>query len=176
MTKLIAMLLTIGLAGEAQAKPYFDTIIKDPAHPKMSAQLLYTPQFDFDGGVTNVALVYHKADPTDTLWPRKLLDLGMPPISWTLLEVGLGGNRQTAFVHGGLAVDVAPTLLGPLTNALKAAGGTAAKIGSLIVAPNGSGVKLSVGWKTNVIQNGGLVRLHDLRLPPRYGFGYSYQF
>lgn len=162
--------------GVRAPKPYFQTILKDPAHPKVSASLLYTAQMDFDGGVTDVALVYHKADPTDTLWPQKLLDLGMPPLSWTLLELGFGGNRDTAFARGGLAVDVAPTLLSPLKDGLHRIGGLAGRFGSLLVAENGTGVKLSVGWKTTLLQNGNLQRFNDLRFPPRYGVGYTYQF
>lgn len=162
--------------GSRPSKPYFETILKNIAHPKMSASLLYTAQGDFDGGVTDVALIYHKGDPTDTLWPQQLLDLGMPPVSWTLLELGFGGNRQSAFIRPGVAVDVAPTLLGPLKDALHGVGGLAGRFGSLLVAENGSGVKLSVGWKTNLIQNGSVQRFNDLRFPPRYGVGYTFAF
>lgn len=157
-------------------KPYFLTILRDYAHPKMSASLLYTSKLDFDGGVTDVALIYHKADPTDTLWPQAFQDLGMPPLSWTLLELGFGGNRQSAFLRGGVAVDVAPSLLSPLKDALHRVGGLAGRFGSLLVAENGTGLKLSIGWKTTVLQNGARVRLDDLRFPPRYGIGYTYQF
>lgn len=172
---LLAVAL-ICFGSPAQAKPYFETIAKDPAHPKVSASLLYTSKLEFDGGVTDVALVFHRADATDTLWPQKLLDLGAPPLSWTLLELGVGGNRQSAFLRGGLALDVAPTLLGPLRKVLAGVGGTAAAVGKLLVDENGSGVKLSVGWKTDVLHNGAPVRLNDLRFPPRYGVGYTYQF
>lgn len=163
--------------GTRPAKPYFETIFRDPSHPKIGAGVLYTPSFEFDGGVTDVALVYHKADPDDTLWPQKLLDLGMPPVSWTLLEVGGGGNRESAFIHGGTSINLAPTVLGPLTAALGRAGGTAAKIGAILIAPDGhAGVRFGVGWKANVIRNGGFERLNQLRFPPRYGVGYVYQF
>lgn len=162
--------------GQRVSKPYFETILKDPKHPKVSASVLYTSQLEFDGGVTDIALVYHKADRDDTLWPQKLLDLGMPPLSWTLLELGVGGNRQSAFARGGIAVDVAPSLLSPLKDALHSVGGLAGRFGSLLVAENGNGVKMSVGWKTNILQNGAVQRLNDLRFPPRYGLGYTYVF
>jgi len=189
-TVLAALLLAAALAAPAAAalggvpgpdgvkpsKPYFQTILKNLAHPKMSASLLYTSKGDFDGGVTDVALIYHKGDPTDTLWPQQLLDLGMPPVSWTLLEFGFGGNRQSAFVRPGISVDVAPTLLGPIKDALHGIGGIAGRFGSLLVAENGSGVKASVGWKADLIQNGSVQRFNDLRLPPRYGIGYTFAF
>lgn len=183
---LTALLLAVAAVAQAQIqptpaalvppKPYFHTLLREYKTPKMSASVLYTSKFVFDGGVTDVALIYHKADPTDTLWPDSLLKLGMPPLSWTLLEVGAGGNRETGFVHAGASINVAPTLLGPITGALKAAGGTAATIGTLLVAPNGSGLKISLGWKTDLIQDGQIVRLNALRFPPRFGLGYTYAF
>lgn len=175
LKRLIAGLLLAVAAIPARAA-YLDTIVQDPTHPKMSASLLYTSKLDFDGGVTDVALVYHKADPKDSLWPQKLIDAGVPALSWTLLESGVGGNRQTAFLDFGPSVDVAPTLLSPLTNALSKAGGTYAKAALLIVSPDGNGVKLGFGWKGNVIQNGGLTRFDDLRFAPRFKVGYNYQF
>lgn len=155
---------------------YFDTLISDPSHPKISLQALYTSKLDFDGGVSDVAAVYHKADPSDCLWPKALLNAGFPPISWTLLELGAGGNRQTGFAHAGASINAAPTLLGPLVSGLKSVGGKAAAFGDLLVNPSGGGLKLSVGWKSNVIQNGGVLRFNELRFPPRYGIGYTYQF
>ena len=75
MKKLLsAILLTAVLTSQVHANPYFSTILKDPTHPKLSAQVLYTPSFVFDGGVTDVAIVYHKADPDNTLWPQSFLD------------------------------------------------------------------------------------------------------
>lgn len=166
-----------GPDGKRPPKPYFETILKDPAHPKVGVGVLYTPSFEFDGGVTDVALIFHRADPTDTLWPQQLLDLGFPPISWTLLEVGGGGNRETAFIHAGASVNLAPTVLGPLVKGLERAGGVPAKIGQLLVLPDGSGgVRFGVGWKVNAVRNGGVAPLNEWRAPPRYGVGYVYQF
>lgn len=162
--------------GPRPSKPYFETIVRDIAHPKVTASTLYTSRFDFDGGETKAALVWHKGDPNDTLWPQQLLDLGMPPLSWALLELGVGGNRESAFGRIGSSVDIAPTILSPLSSALKGAGGTAAVVGNLLVSPNGSGVNISFGWKANVIQNGGVARFNEWRFPPRFGFGYTYQF
>lgn len=166
-----------GPNGVKPSTPYFETILKDPAHPKVGVGVLYTPAFIFDGGVTDVALIFHRANPDDTLWPQQLLDLGMVPVSWTLLEVGGGGNRETAFIHAGASVNLAPTVLTPLTKALARVGGVPAKIGAILVAPDGSaGVRFGVGWKANAVQNGGLAPLNAWRFPPRYGVGYVYQF
>ena len=175
MKSLIAALLLAAAAIPARAS-YLDTIVSDYKHPKLSASMLYTPKLDFDGGVTDVALIYHKADPKDSLWPQKLIDAGVPALSWTLLESGVGGNRQTAFLDFGASVDVAPTLLSPLTNALAKAGGKAAVIGALIVSPDGNGVKIGISWKGNVVTNYGLTRFDELRFSPRFKIGYNYQF
>jgi hypothetical protein len=168
-------LFALGIALPAGAA-YFDTLFADPAHPRVSARMLYTSRFAPDGGIGDVALIYHRADPADSLWPKAFLDAGAPPISWTLLEIGAGGNLQTAFASAGVSVNVAPSVLGPLAAALKRAGGAAANFGALLVAPNGSGVNASLGWKTNVLQDGGFARFDRMRFPPRYGFGYCYQF
>lgn len=173
---LSLMAVLILIPALVQANPYFSTLLQDPMHPKVSASFLYTPSFVPDGGVTNVALVYHKADPDNTLWPQSFLDAGFKPLSWTLLEVGIGGNRETAFFHGGLSVNIGPTLLGPLTQKLAEAGGKYATFGSFLVSPDGSGVKIGLGWKTNIIRNGGLANIKDMRFPPRYSFGYVYVF
>ncbi len=155
---------------------YFDTIFQDPAHPKLSAKFLYTPKFAPDGGVTDVAAVYHRADPADSLWPRALLAAGLPPLSWTLLELGAGGNSQSGFLHFGASVNAAPTILGPLTARLRAAGGTYAKAADVLSAPNGTGLALGLGWKADAVANGGLRRFNQMRFPPRFGVGYTYQF
>lgn len=175
MKKMILAAL-VCLGGLDARAAYFNTIVSDPAHPKISAKLLYTSKFALDGGLSDVALVYHKADPADCLWPKKLLDLGFPPVSWTLLEAGAGGNRETAFTHLGVSVNFAPTLLGPLINALDKIGGKAEALGMLLVSPDGSGLSLGLGWKANVVQNGGVVPFDHLRFPPRYSMGYVYQF
>jgi hypothetical protein len=155
--------------------PFLRTIVSDPTHPKLSARLLFTSKFVADGGVTDVALVYHKHDGLEP-WPAVLENAGIVCPSFTLLEVGAGGNAASAFVDAGLSVNIAPTLLTPLTSALKTAGGTAAVVGNLLVAPDGSGLSLGFGWKSNVIDNRALVRFDDLRFPPRYSVGYTWQF
>lgn len=175
MKAVLTIVLAI-LAVRVNAGGYLEAIVSDPSHPKMSASLQYTSKLDFDGGVTDVALVYHRADPHDSLWPQKWIDAGVPAISWTLLECGAGGNTKTAFGECGASVDLAQTLLSPLSSALKTAGGKYAAFGSLLVSPNGGGVKLGVGWKSNLIENGGFARFDDMRFPPRYKFGYTYLF
>lgn len=173
--KLLLAALIFACALPARAA-YLKTFFQDPAHPKVSGSMLLTSRGDFDGGESDLALIFHKADPAETLMPQALLDLGIKPVSWTLLEGGAGGNTHTGFLSAGPGVYVAPTLLGPLTQALEAAGGNYAVLGHLLVSPDGSGLRLGVHWKANVINNGGLTRFNDLRFPPRYVFGYGYQF
>jgi len=176
--RVVALLLVslLAIASSASARPYFDTVFKDPKHPKISASVLYTADGKFDGGMTNVAVVYHKADPDNSLLPRKIRDLGVEPISWTLLELGGGGNQENAFGAGGTSIDVAPALLGPIKKVLERAGGRAAKFAPLLVSSNGSGVKLGISWKADIIKHGRFQRFNDLSFPPRYTVGYTYQF
>lgn len=174
--KSIVIVALLFAAKSAKAAPYFDNLARDPQHPKVSASALYTPRMQPDGAVSNVALVWHKADPADCLWPAALLNAGFPPISWTLLEVGGGGNTRSGFADFGAGVNVAPTLLGPLTAAMNRAGGNWKAAGSLISNPNGSGLKVGVDWKSSVVSNGGLLRFNQMRLNDRLSFGYAYQF
>lgn len=171
-----AVLLSLASSTPAFAGPYFNTVLKDPLHIPVSMQVLFTPQFGVDGGVTDAAMVWHKGSPDDSMWPQTLLNLGFPPVSWTLLELGAGGNTEDAFVHAGAGLNVAPTVLGPLTQALSAAGGTYAAFGKLLVAPDGTGLSLSAGWKANVIKNGVIPPLDQLTFPPRFGVGYIWVF
>lgn len=161
------------VSGTAVApNPFLRTIVSDPAHPKLSAKLLFTSKFAADGGVTDMALVYHKHDGLEP-WPTVLENAGIVCPSFTVVEAGVGGNANSAFVHAGLSLNVAPTVLGPLTDILKKSGGTAAVIGNLLVAPDGSGLSIGMGWKSNIIDKRALVRFDDLRFPPRYSIGYT---
>ena len=153
---------------------YLDTIVANPAHPYLSASMLYTSKLVLDGGVTDVALVWHVADPKDSLWPQKWIDAGVPALSWTLLECGAGGNTSSGFAECGASLDAAPTILGPLVSALNKAGGKYATVASLIANPNGNGVKLGVSWKANLLENGGVPQFDKIRAPVRYKVGYNY--
>lgn len=176
MTKILAALcLAAALAAPSRAA-YFKTFLQDPAHPKVSASALYTSRGAFDGAESDLAVIFHKADPAETLLPQALLDLGVKPVSWTLLEAGAGGNTRTGFLSAGPGLYVGPTLLGPLAQALDAAGGNYAVFGRLLVAPDGSGVRLGLHWKANAVENGGLARFNELRFAPRYVVGYGFQF
>lgn len=155
---------------------YFDTLFRDPTHPKIAVSSLFTPKFVFDGAESDVALVFHKADPNETIIPQRLLDAGVKPVSWTLLEAGAGGDRHTGFASVGPGIYVAGTLLGPLTALLEYAGGTYATVGKLLVSPDGGGLRLGIHWKANAVENGALVPFNHLRFAPRYVLGYSYQF
>lgn len=155
---------------------YFDTLLSDPLHPAVSATVLYTSQARPDGGSLDVATIYHVGNPDDTFLPKFILDLGIKPISWTLLEIGGGGNIQTGFVKFGTSINVAPALLGPIATGLRKKGGNYATAANLLVSPDGAGVKLGLGWKTTVIDNGGFLPVNKLRYPPRYGVGYCYKF
>lgn len=174
--KTLAAVVALLIVSVSAKAAYFDSILSDPAHPKISASMLYKSKLSFDGAESDVAVVFHKADVHETIIPQRLLDAGVKPVSWTLLEIGGGGDRVQAFASIGPGVYVAQTLLGPLTEVLRDAGGNYAKAADLIVSPNGSGVRLGIHWKSNVLENGGLVQFNRMRFAPRYVVGYSYQF
>ena len=173
---LSAVLAPAALAGTFEDGPYITGIWHNPAHPLQSVSFMYTSQMAFDGMKTDVMIAGHKADPKDTLWPQKALDLGLPPLSYSLLDLGFGGNSHTAFVTLGPSVEVAHTLLGPLTIAMNKAGGNWATASKIISAPDGSGVRIGLAWKATVLDNSGVPRLDQIRFPPRYTFGYAYQW
>lgn len=175
MKKLLAGLL-IFVPHLAMAESYFKTIYSDPLHPKISATALFTSKADYDGTVGDVALIWHKADINDSLWPHALLDAGFPPLTWTLLELGAGGDGHKGFVHTGASVDIAPTLLGPFVAVLHRAGDTASTFGDILANRDGSGVRVSLGWKGDIVENGALKRFNEIKFAPRYGVGYSYVF
>lgn len=176
MRKLIAAFLLIAAIAQPAPARYFDTILSDPLHPALSATVLYTSRAKIDGGEMTAAAVYHKGDPNETWLPKFALDLGVQPISWTLAEFGAGGNTKSGFVTGGSSVNVAPAVLGPAATALRNRGGNYAVAADLLVAKDGSGVKLGFGWKATVIDNGGFLRFNQIRFPPRYSVGYCYKF
>lgn len=175
MKKLLIALM-LGPLTPAIAAPYFQTVVSNPFHPFTSLTAIFTSKAVFDGALAEVAAVYHKGDKNETLLPQFLLDAGIQPVSWALLELGAGGNKETGFVNAGLGVNLAPSLLGPVTQLLERAGGNYAAFGKYVVSPDGNGVKLSLSWKLNVISEGGFTPLTDYRAPPRYGVGYGWQF
>lgn len=173
MKRALAVICLMTLAASSRAA-YLQTIVQDPKHPQVGVDALYTLKGASDGGTVSVAVVYHKGDPSDTLIPKPLLDLGVKPVSWSPLELGGGGNRDHAFGTIGVSANFAPTLLGPLAQALDASGKSA--ISRLITSPDGSGLKLGFCWKASAIQDGTLMPLNRWAFAPRLTVGGVWKF
>ncbi len=149
----------------------------DWAHAQVSAQLLYAPvrKMAFDGGSVDLAVIYNPGI-FASKWPASWTKAGVPAPACSFLELGGGGDKQSAFLHAGASCNVAPLVVGYAAKALSAAGGAYATFGSLLLAPDGSGLKISGGIKANVVQNGGLENVSAIKGEPVVGLGYIYKF
>jgi hypothetical protein len=155
---------------------YFDGIWDNPTHPITSLTAFYSPSLSFDGMATSAAIIYHRADIADSILPKSWLAAGVQPVAWSLLDFTAGGDSHSAFISIGPSVNLAQSLLGPVSASMQRAGGNCAMIGKLLVSPDGAGLRLAIDWKGYVLQNGEITRLNQMRFPPRYGIGYTYPF
>ncbi len=89
---------------------------------------------------TNVAVVYHEADPNNTLIPESL-QAYVPPESWTLLNVGYGGGIAGL----GSSVNLAATAQGYLSRGLLASSNLKAQVIGAAVKPSTSGLSINAG-------------------------------
>lgn len=156
MKSLIAAVLLLASPASAQ---YFNTIAQNPAHPYMSAGTNLTMKGAFDGVTTQVALIWHKGDPKDSMLPQALLDAGVQPISWSLLDCGAGYGNGAGVLTCGSAVNLAPTLLGPLAKALGHSSSAMAQGLATMIngSPAGTGLALGYTWHAEPIQSGTLL-------------------
>ena len=171
------MMLSLMLMFPAVSRAaYFQPIWTTPSHPLTAVTFMYTSKGMFDGAVADFAVAPHKGDVNDSILPRRWLDAGLQPISWSLLDLGVGGNTQSAFLKVGPSIDLTQNLLGPISALLIKAGGNYATFGKLMTSPTGNGLKLGVAWKVNVWNNGGVPKFDQLSAPIRYCFGANYQW
>jgi hypothetical protein len=176
--KTLAILALVVVSAVPSHAAYFEFIWQDPAHPQISGGSLFTPKMEYDGIGTDVAMMFHAADPNDTIIPQKLQDLGIKPISWCALCVGGGGNSKTGFATISASINVAPTLLGPVAKAVRQSKSPAAQIAAdLIASGDGqSGLKIGVAWKSDVIVNGTVQPFDKWHFSPRFVFGETWRF
>lgn len=140
------------------SRPYFMTLASNPSHPYVSLGSNFTTKGEYDGMTSQVALIWHKGDPTNTLIPDFALNAGLKPFSWTLLACGAGYGNGTGVLTCGSSINVAPTLFGPLAQVLNATSNPVAKaIASFVAgAPNGSGLALGYTWHMEPVSGGAL--------------------
>lgn len=171
--KNLLVVAFLALAGSANAA-YLQNILQDPKHPQISANGLFTMKGAGDGGSLSAAVIFHKADPNDTIIPQRLLDLGVKPVSWAPLAIGGGGNRDHAFGTIGASANFAPTLLGPLAQALDASGKSF--LSKLLVSPDDSGLNLGLCWKADAVRDGTILPLNRWAFAPRFTVGGVWRF
>lgn len=137
---------------------YFRTLASNPAHPYVSLGSNFTTRGEYDGMTSQVALIWHKGDPANTLIPDFALNAGLKPFSWTLAACGAGYGNGTGVLTCGSSINVAPTLFGPLAQVLKATGNPVAKAIATFMAgaPNGSGLALGYTWHMEPVADGAL--------------------
>ncbi len=159
-------------------KPYFMTLVSNPAHPYVSLGSNFTTKGEFDGMTSQVALIWHKGDPNNTLIPDSLQNAGLKPFSWTLLACGAGYGNGTGVLTCGSSINVAPTLFGPLAQVLNATSNPVAKaIASFMAgAPNGSGLALGYTWHMEPVADGALKPFNQWgsHVDAFIGAGYSF--
>lgn len=154
---------------------YFQNIIQDPTHPQLSLGETFTPRFKPNGLCTEAAVVYHVADPNETLIPKALLDLGVKPESWAF-NIGVGGDHGTFFVPMGLSINLTPSVLGPVLSPMKASSNSTLNfIANVVDSPSG-GVAFGPAWTAYPIVDGTVLPLNRWRFPPGWFVGGLWRF
>ena len=176
--KYIALLLLLAAPASAFDGPYFTAIWENPSHPVASAGSLLTAKGGYDGVTTKIALVWHKADATNSIIPQDLQNIGVKPFSWTLLDCGAGYGNGTGKMDCGAGVNLAPTLLGPLAAPLKASSSPLAQAAGGIIGglPDGSGLNVGPTWAATPVQHGTLLPVNHWGSHLDFFFGGTYSF
>ena len=177
--KFLALLLALAVSPAAAFDgPYFTALWENPAHPVASVGSLLTAKGAYDGVSTKVTLVWHKADAANSITPQALQNIGVKPFSWTLLDCGAGYGNGTGKLNCGAGVNLAPTILGPIAQPLKASSSPLAQAAGAIIGglPDGSGLNVGPTWAATPIQNGTLRPLNRWGSHLDFFFGATYGF
>lgn len=166
---IVSLILFALIAAPARAG-YLKTILQNPAHPHMSAGLSFNSKLDLDGGGTALALVYHDANPDDSLIPQALLDLGVRPISWAI-QAGVGGDRQNFTVPFGVSANLTPTVLGPAIDAMRRSDSPMARNLAKVLDSPAGGVAFGPQWTAKPVRDGVILPINVWRFPPGYFVG-----
>ena len=173
-TSLLIVALTC-FCSKVQAAPYLDSIFQNPTHPQVSVGATFSSQFSANGAATMLAVIYHAADPNNSLIPKSVQALGMQPVSWAV-NVGVGGNAGNYFIPVGVSVNLTPTVLGPALKLMNNSGNkTLQGVSSLISSSNG-GVAFGPQWTAYPLVNGDMLPLNHWRFPPGWYCGATFRF
>lgn len=174
MKRSMVFIVAMFMSHRVHAK-YLQNIFQDPTHPQVSVGETFTPKFKPSGLCTEAAVVYHQADPNETIIPKVLLDIGVKPESWAL-NIGVGGDRGNYFVPFGASMNLTPSVLGPLLLPMKASSNKSLNlVANLIDSPNG-GVAFGPSWTAYPLVNGTVLPLNRWRFPPGWFVGGLWRF
>lgn len=170
-----AFLLLALVPGQASAGKYIKTLLDDPLHPPLSAGVTFDARMKLNGGATMAAVVYHPADPENSLVPQRLLDLGVRPIGWAV-NLGLGGTPEEFVVPFGASANLTPTVLGPGLDLMKKSSSAVLKtVATAIDGPSG-GIAFGPQWTTKLMRGGVILPLNEWRFPPGWFVGGLWKF
>ena len=180
--KYALLLLVLAAPSHAFDGPYFKGIWENGNYktPYVSAGTNLTMKGNTDGQTVQTTLIWHPADPKNSLIPQSLQNVGVKSFSWSLLNCG--GNFNFSSGSGSLvcgsSVNVAPTLLGPAAQLLEASSNAAASAVGTFIADdtNGNGLAIGYTWNMHPV-NGGTIEPFDrwgTHLDAFIGVGYTF--
>ena len=175
MKKILGLMLFATFFCGSVKAAYLDSIFQHPTSPQISGGALLNSGMTPTGGATELALVYHSANVSNTLMPQVLLDLGVRPMSWAI-NIGLGGNAGNAMVPLGASVNLVPSALGPVLDLMSASSNLTVQQISRVIASESGGCAFGPTWTAYPVVNGGWKPMNAWRFPPGWFLGASYKF
>lgn len=172
-TLLVGLVLALASAAHAFDGPYFKKIYGADG---VNFNASFGAVVDESGRVqnaafTSVALVYHDADPFNTLVPENLQKY-IPPEAWTLLSLGYGGGLAGV----GASVNLAATAQGYVSQWLLASGSTRLEALGAAVKPGASSLSVNAGpeWFSTVVRDSTILPFDQWKGRPGWFIGGAY--
>jgi len=172
---LAALFLALAVNSHAYNGPYFQGLWgKNLTHPQTSLGAVFDSKGNLiSGAFTNVAIVYHSADPDNSLIPTQLQSY-LPPESWTLLNFGYGGS----IAGFGASINLAATVQGYASEAFSASANPSLQAFGGLIKPGTSPVSINAGpeWFSAVVRNSTLLPFDQWKGVPGWFVGGAYKF
>lgn len=178
MKKIILAVILCGLAATARAfdGPYF-TVWPTPSqigHPQTSLGAILSSRGAVQNpAFTNLSVVYHAADPKNSLIPEAY-QAYLPAESWSLLNLGYGGGEAGL----GSSINLAATVQGYAAEAFQASSKPGLQAFGAAIKPGASPLAINAGpeWSSTVIRNSTFLPINQWRLVPGWFVGAAYKF
>jgi hypothetical protein len=172
--KILALLAL--LASQSQAA-YFDSFFAHPSHPQVGARVLFDTKVVARGAMTDLALFYHRANDQDSIIPQSWRDAGIKPISWSLLDLGIGKQSGEFILAAGPSMNLSPAILGPICSRLKASeNATLRALGNVLDSSNGKGIAFGPKWYATPIRDTTVLPLNQWDFRPGFTLGATWAF